>query len=536
MALLTLAATACSDIDNQLPAGGSLTGEQVSDATEAVPERINASFSGLFSMMGKPGAAGSSRYDDFGFISAAISQDYEGSDMVTMNSNYNWFSPPIEFSSRDANYANPYMRYVLPYRQIGVANEIINTIPEDSKNPASINMRAQAMAMRAFDYMALAPYFQFMDEAHQESPCVPLLDGKNEMSYNPRASVKDVFASVLEDLDWAVEHLTAERSDKSKINKGVALGLRARANLFVGKFAEAAADAKAALEIASGEGLAPASIDDISTPSFYSVNDANWMWGIIITSDMAQVKPYATSPSWMCAFSGDSYGAYAQLTPQINILLYNKIPASDARKNWWIDETLYSPLLDKVSWNGVSGVGISKLKIDEVKDTYLPYTNVKFGMKDGVGSVINSNDWPLMRVEEMYLIQAEGLAKSNNAAEATEVLSKFVRTYRDPKYNIAASGRSLEDEIWFQRRVELWGEGFFASDAKRLNKPIVRFHEGKKSNYPDDYKFNIAADDPWLNMRFPQDEQDNNKAIKDNKGGSQPVSGQNPELRDGVTD
>jgi hypothetical protein len=39
-----------------------------------------------------------------------------------------------------------------------------------------------------------------------------------------------------------------------------------------------------------------------------------------------------------------------------------------------------------------------------------------------------------------------------------------------------------------------------------------------------------------MNLRFPQTEKDNNKAIVDNVGGSQPVSGQHPELRDGVTD
>ncbi|MBR0323004.1 MAG: alcohol dehydrogenase catalytic domain-containing protein, partial [Bacteroidales bacterium] len=33
-------------------------------------------------------------------------------------------------------------------------------------------------------------------------------------------------------------------------------------------------------------------------------------------------------------------------------------------------------------------------------------------------------------------------------------------------------------EIWFQRRVELWGEGFSNPDTRRLNKPLVRFHEG----------------------------------------------------------
>nr|MCR4994261.1 RagB/SusD family nutrient uptake outer membrane protein [Bacteroidales bacterium] len=167
---------------------------------------------------------------------------------------------------------------------------------------------------------------------------------------------------------------------------------------------------------------------------------------------------------------------------------------------------------------------------------YAPYTNVKFGMKTGAGSVVNANDWPLMRVEEMILIQAEGLAKSGNEAQARTVLENFVKGYRDSGYKSTSGGRSLEDEIWFQRRVELWMEGFSIADCRRLNKPIVRFHKGVDSNIPAAFRFNVAADDLWLNMRFPTTETDTNAGIVNNEGGSQPVAEQNGELLDGVTD
>ena len=111
-----------------------------------------------------------------------------------------------------------------------------------------------------------------------------------------------------------------------------------------------------------------------------------------------------------------------------------------------------------------------------------------------------------------------------------------MKTYRDPSYDINGRSLTLADEIWFQRRVELWGEGFFTADAKRLGKPIVRFHSGKDNNFPNAYQFNVAADDGWLNMRFPQSEKNNNLSIVDNEGGSLPVAGQNGNLRDGVTD
>jgi hypothetical protein len=145
-----------------------------------------------------------------------------------------------------------------------------------------------------------------------------------------------------------------------------------------------------------------------------------------------------------------------------------------------------------------------------------------------------------MRVEEMILIQAEGLAKSGNEAQAKSILENFVKTYRDPSYSADAGGRTLADEIWFQRRVELWGEGFFMSDAKRLGKPIVRIHSADSktngSNIPEAWQFNISPDNAYLNMRFPTTEMNNNRGIVDNQGGTQPVAGDLPDLRDGVTD
>jgi hypothetical protein len=149
---------------------------------------------------------------------------------------------------------------------------------------------------------------------------------------------------------------------------------------------------------------------------------------------------------------------------------------------------------------------------------------------------ISHRDALVFRLSEMYLIQAECQARLGNTGQATSILTDFVKTYRDPSYDVNGRGLSLANEIWFQRRIELWGEGFFMFDAKRLGKPVVRFHGEGTSNEPTAFAFNIDATDGWLNMRFPQDEMDNNTSIIDNTGGEIPKAGQNPNLRDGVTD
>ena len=536
MVLGGLMLASCSDIDEQIYSGGAFSKEQSQDIVNAIPTRVEATFNGMFTFMGNPAQNygtrfSSARPDDFGFIMMALSQDLEGADMIGADNGYNWFSAACEYSSRTPSYANPYIRYVTPYTLIGMVKDILATIPEDTEDASLINMKAQAKALRAYSYLSLAPYFQGSYETSKDKPCVPVLSDTVDVTNNPRATVEQVYNVIVEDLTWAIDHLDETRSSKAYVNANVAYGLRARAYLAMGKGAEAAADAEKAMQ-----GYEPASIAEVSVPTFCDMEEHNWIWAIDITDDQANSFPSATAPSWLSAFCGDGYGAACGTTAMINKLLWDKIPATDVRKGWWIDENLHSPNWADLTWGTAKGDEIANLVLDDGSKVALPpYTNIKFGMKSGVGSTLNNNDWPLMRVEEMILIQAEGYAISGNEAKAKEILTNFVKTYRDPSYTIP-SGRTLRDEIWFQRRVELWGEGFAVSDARRLNKPIVRFHGPNTTNYADAFQFNIAADDGWLNMRFPQSEKDNNSAIVDNTEGSLPVAGQNPELRDGVTD
>ena len=535
MVLGGLMLASCSDIDEQIYSGGAFSKEQSQDIVNAIPTRVEATFNGMFTFMGNPAQNYGTRFsdaraDDFGFIMMALSQDFEGADMIGADNGYNWFSAACEYSSRTPSYANPYIRYVTPYTLIGMVKDILATIPEDTEDASLINMKAQAKALRAYSYLSLAPYFQGSYETSKDKPCVPVLSDTVDVTNNPRATVEQVYNVIVDDLTWAIDHLDETRSSKAYVNANVAYGLRARAYLAMGKGAEAAADAEKAMQ-----GYEPASIAEVSVPTFCDMEEHNWIWAIDITDDQANYYGYATAPSWLSVFSGDGYGVSCGTTAMINKLLWDKIPATDVRKGWWIDENLHSPNWADLTWGTAKGDEIATLTIENVKIELPPYTNIKFGMKSGIGSTLNNNDWPLMRVEEMILIQAEGYAISGNEAKAKEILTNFVKTYRDPNYTIP-SGRTLRDEIWFQRRVELWGEGFAVSDARRLNKPIVRFHGPNTTNYADAFQFNIAADDGWLNMRFPQSEKDNNSAIVDNTEGSLPVAGQNPELRDGVTD
>lgn len=527
---------ACSDIDDIVPEGGTMLETQLKATTSIIPGRADATFSGMYTKLGDPlsfGRFASERPDDFGFVMMAFSNDLEAADIVGQDNNYNWFSTCSELTTRNADYANPYIRYRGVYDEVARANDVIKAYGEiTAETSAEIKYKvAQAYAIRAFCYLNIAPYFQFNYKTSSDKPCVPLVtETTTDFTNNPRATVKEIYDQIVSDLDFAIANLEGyTRPDKSKIDRQVAYGLRARANLDMGKYAEAASDAAAA-----AQGYTPASIAEVSTPSFYNITDHNWLWGYDMTMDAAKAFPYATSSAWIRSFSANGYSAGTGTYFCINNLLYNKIPESDVRKGWWVNTDLYSPLLDNLTFGQLKGQQIATEQIDDVKLIFLPYTNVKFGMYT-IGGTTNEEDWPFMRVEEMLLIQAEGLIKSGQTAAGVQVLNDFVRTYRDPQYNAEATGRKIEDEVWFQRRVELWGEGFSNSDTRRLGKPLVRFH-GSDSNWPQAFRFNMTADDGWWLLRFCTDELNTNLAIVDNEGGALPVRGQNASLRDGVTD
>lgn len=258
------------------------------------------------------------------------------------------------------------------------------------------------------------------------------------------------------------------------------------------------------------------------------------------------VMNWASWPSQLGSFSGQSYVAFAGIWRCINKLLYDKIPASDVRKNWWLDENKRSSNLYGLTWTDKSknttytGQEIVNAVITDVKQSMEPFTNIKFGQRSGIGSNVNDGDWCLMRAEEMILIRAEALAKGGDLQGGKQVLQNFVQNYRDPAFTSSASTvAAFENEVWLQRRIELWGEGFSFVDALRLNKNIVRFHSNETTNVPEVYKFNIAAEDPWLLLRIPKSVIDRNSAITDslnNNGGTQPISGNGAGLTDGVTD
>jgi hypothetical protein len=528
----------CTDL-NTIPEGGTLTEEQKREVVEAIPGRLAADINGMFAVLSKQycvfGAA-SGRDDDHGYPAAAMSWDLNGPDMVGTDDNYNWFSVASDYADRTYTYANPYMRWAMFYKQIKMANDVMASIPEDTDNPTLLTYRGLAHAVRAFDYFSLVQYYQFTYGPETlDKPAVPIVEPGMTDVTNPRATVRQVYELIMNDIDTALVLLKDYvPTSKSYISEAVAYGLRARVNLVMKNYAQAALDARKAIDLFGGT---PYTREELMTPGFIDATDHNWMWALIITPDVVP-DAYPAWPAVLASFSGDSYTCGVGCYKMINTLLYSIIPATDVRKGWWVDSNLKSPLIDSLSWPEYKGEPLGPLNIPDVKMPYLPYTNVKFGQFGGIGNTVNAGDWCMMRVEEMLLIEAEATGMTDEAA-GKNLLTNFVKTYRDPAYTFPASGIKFQDECWKQRRIELWGEGFSMMDIMRLKKNIVRFNSRVETNHPEAFRFNLAADDGWLLMRIPQREINSNPGISDednNNDGALPVSGDGAGLRDGVTD
>lgn len=522
-----LLTTSCSDLDTN-PSGSTMSDGQLNEVLAQDPSKLKSEVSGMYANMIEYGAitqwygTGQPRHYDFGYASTMMMMDASGQDEPSQVSGYNWYNKPLRFVDRTANSETTYFIWNQCYKNIKVANDVLKSVDLENLSDVAKSYVGQAYAMRAFEYFTLIQIYQFSYKGHEDAAGVPIVTEKTaeaEANNNPRAAVKDVYKQIMDDLNTAIDYLTDSRSAKSEINRQVAYGLRARVNLVMQNWSDAAADAKKA-----AEGYTPLSKDAAAAPGFNDVSASNWIWGNIVdeSNDIVQ-SGILNFPSMMCSFTGNGYSpTYA--CRMINSKLWKEIPSTDVRKGWWIDENLNSPIVnpkyvvhqedEDEDGNVVKYLAVYNQTGDEIADITEPYTNVKFGAyKNQYGNELNACDIPLMRVEEMILIQAEATAMGGNVEEGKRILENFVRTYRDPSYTCnATTAEGVQDAVWFQRRVELWGEGFSFTDLLRLKKPLDR----TGANYEVSVRFNLPAESPIFLYLIPEDEENHNEALVGN--------------------
>ncbi len=127
------------------------------------------------------------------------------------------------------------------------------------------------------------------------------------------------------------------------------------------------------------------------------------------------------------------------------------------------------------------------------------------------GEVALEQDYCFLRVQDPMLLEIEALVEQNKVSEAQAKLTEFAKK-RDPKFEAKATQEELREQVRFQRRIELWGEGTNWFDMKRWNLTINR----NRPNTNHKKVFTVEPNSLGFLHRLPQAEMDANKQLVQN--------------------
>ncbi len=426
-----------------------------------------AALSGLYSFLFDQSLSG--RDDYFGLASISITTDLMGTDMVQVL--HHWLGWDYLIEDRSAAYSRTRNNWNFLYRIVSTSNGIIQVSALDSETASIRYSAGQAYAMRAFSYHYLVRLYQHTYLGHESDLGVPLCL-ENDTNGKARASVKEVYDQIVIDLEKAIIALDGfNRANKTIINKNVAQGILARVYLDMGEWQKAAT-----LAASAHEGY-PLMSGTQYLGGFNDITNTEWMWGSDMTVESFNENGKYASFISHIATDTPGYAGLIKAYKAIDKKLYDKIPNTDKRKNAF----------------------------------YPNYNNKKF--VDANGDF--ASDLVYMRAAEMYLIEAEAKAHLGNN-EGAQILFNMVST-RDSGYTLPSmSEADLLEEIWTQRRIELWGEGFSWFDLKRLKKGFTRDYPGT-NHRPDALLTKAAEDQSTFVYQLPISEFESNPNLPDNQ-------------------
>ncbi|WP_200974995.1 RagB/SusD family nutrient uptake outer membrane protein [Echinicola sp. 20G] len=439
------------------------------------------------------------RYDSQGQAgegAVMIMRDVMAEDLVMTTTGNGWYVSICRWLNHISENSGD-VRFVwrFYYKIIGNANLIIENIDAaEGSQTEKDEIKGQALAYRAWAHFNLVQMFaeryDFNGSNSQMGvPIVlaPITEGA------ARNTVEEVYTQIHTDLDDAIALLDDinGRNAKSHLDVNVVSGIKARVLATQGRFAEAATFANTARE-----GYSLMSEDDLYA-GFNNVENEEWIWGSHQVDD--QQTYFA---SYFAYLSLNFSSTNIRNNPKaINSTLYGMISDSDYRKGLWdpnaSDPALRDPFIDEMTLSSFA-------KID--------YMNRKFLAQGNASSV---GDVPYMRASEMYLLEAEALARSGSDAAAADLLFEFMQA-RDPEYTRSSNtGSALIEEIMIQRRIELWGEGFRFYDLKRLNLPLDRTGANHVESVING-KFTEEAGAWEWQWQIPRDELNANELMEQN--------------------
>jgi hypothetical protein len=362
------------------------------------------------------------------------------------------------------------------YDIVGLANPAIKAL-EDPDVPLTDNQKAVFEAeLRAFRAQALHDLVRVFGQpysAGRDNPGVVL--NTEVLSPNDpglgRSTVGEVYDQIVIDLERAVAVMPATQTDRTKWTKQAIQGLLARVYLDMEMWQEASDMAEAAYNgftlMTSAEWL-----EGFDNPT------SEWMFYAGVTSDDSHgfLSPHSF---WDTRRLG-----YSSLRLDINFIDDN-FSATDVRG---------IPALRQGGSGPIVNTGYISNKLEH-----------------NPGFV---NQEVLMRASEMYLIYAEAQAQLGGAANIVNAQNALFAIQSRADANAVPSGntgQALLEEIYLERRKELYAEGFAYFDLQRLQRDLDRDVSG--GHYGDN--LDIPFNDFRRLSPIPQFELDGNETIRD---------------------
>ena len=543
-------ATSCiQEID---PHSSTVTGEQAGNAPGSFDNFVTAitnSLCGSFTY----GGTGNKYPYDFGYPSFFLARDVMGQDIAIEDFGSEWYTTWYGCGTGlGPQYAVCQMPWTYYYGWVKNCNTVISLAGEepDADKVTGVGI---AYAMRAMFYMDMARMFAQrtygQDKSAETVPLVLESTAVSALSSNPRATNEVIWAQILADLDKAETYLAGyTREDVYTPDVSVVYGLKARAYLTMEDWPNAELYAQKAQ---AGYTMMSEAEYNSRTAGFNTPNAA-WMFGVAFKDTDDNILLNDGDSSWGsqmiievtgsgCGYAG-SYG-----TPKrIDYHLYQTIPDTDFRKknfiDFAIDEMDEAAAVEALSAYSDVPDGLL-ITAEATPSGVVGGLEVKFRPANGE----HDNQYaafvvsvPLMRVEEMKLIEIEA-AGMQNEARGIQLLTDFGKT-RDPEFTYgehaegygSSYATTFQNEVWWQRRVELWGEGFAMFDIKRLDKGIIRSYAN--TNHPAGYRWNYGGygvnegviHPNWMDFCIVQTETNYNVACTNNPTPLMPT-GDSPE-------
>ena len=416
----------------------------------------------------------STSQDNPGLPAIFLTHEVMGEDAFARDGRYGFrdsypFRDPFDNTTRRCLFF-----WSLQYTSIDNANNIIANIKlDDASKPSLKYLKGQAYALRAFNYLNLVRQYQFTYAKDPNAKAVPIYTEPTTPSTvpKPRATVKEIYDLIIRDLTEAEKLLPGfVRTLKNRPDINVVYGLFARTYLTLEKWdlaAQYASKARTGYAIMTAQQY---------TEGFNDVSNSEWIWGHPQTATQNK--------------GGSSFLAYIETTPYTT-------DAKGTNLYYGYNSIMPDPNFVALFQTGDIRKSLFDIAKQPAEALYRHYRYKKFRNKypNHEGHIV------LMRSSEMLLIEAESKARLNDVPGAVTTLNEL-RSKRNLA-NLSSSLFSQPDiltEILFERRRELWGEGFRLYDILRLQTAPLR--KETTETFVDTAGKTVAVSGQWI-TKFP---------------------------------